>query len=409
MSTKICSFHAEEILQRKGAPEAVANSVLAQYCSERGETTLEPVRVGVIGCGNISGIYLRNLQTSSRLEVVACADIDMERAYARGNEFGVAACTVEELLADEAIELVVNLTVPKAHAEVALAALEAGKSVYNEKPLAVELADGARILEEAERRGLLVGCAPDTFLGAGLQTCRKLVDDGWIGEPVGATAFMMSPGHEGWHPNPAFYYEVGGGPLFDMGPYYLTALVSIMGPIARVTGSARATFPFRTITSAPRYGERVKVETPTHVTGLMEFATGAIGTIITSFDVWGANLPYLEIYGTEGSLSLPDPNHFKGPVRVRRAHASEWHEIPLTHGYPENSRGLGVVDMAIALREGGAHRASGQLAYHVLDVMHAILRAAEEGRHITVDSTCERPEPMPIHSPRSGSEPWIRV
>lgn len=351
-------------------------------------------------------MYLKNLISSPQVEVVACADIEMERAYARSHEFGVAVCTVEELLDDPGIELVVNLTVPKAHAEVALAVLKAGKSVYNEKPLAVDLEDGARLLAEAEARGLRVGCAPDTFLGAGLQTCRKLIDEGWIGEPVAATAFMMSPGHESWHPNPDFYYQPGGGPLFDMGPYYLTALVSMMGPIERVTGAARATYPVRTITSAPRYGERIKVETPTHVTGVLEFRTGAIANIITSFDVWGANLPHLEIYGTEGSLSLPDPNRFAGPVRVRRAGASDWHEIPLTHAYTENSRGIGVVDMALSLRTGEEHRANGQLGYHVLEVMHAVLTAAEEHRHVTIASTCERPAPLPTYAP--GSELWIQ-
>lgn len=366
---------------------------------------MDPVRVGVIGCGNISGIYLKNLTASPFVEVVGCADIEMERAYARSHEFGVAACTVEELLADPAIELVVNLTVPNAHAEVALAAIRAGKSVYNEKPLAVDTSDAARLLIEAEQRGLRVGCAPDTFLGAGLQTCRKLIDEGWIGEPVAAVAFMTSAGPERWHPNPDFFYQTGGGPLFDMGPYYLTALVSMLGPIARVTGAARATFPARTITSAPRFGESIDVETPTHVSGLLEFGTGVIGTMIMSFDVWGANLPHLEIYGSEGSLSLPDPNRFDGPVRVRRAGSSDWHEMPLTHAYVANSRGLGVVDMAIALRQGDKHRAHGALGYHVLEVMHAVLRAAEAREHVVIESTCERPKPLPTYAP--GSPPWL--
>jgi predicted dehydrogenase len=291
---------------------------------------------------------------------------------------------------------VVNLTIPKAHAEVGLAALEAGKSVHNEKPLAIAREDGRRLLEVARDRELLIGCAPDTFLGGGLQTCRKLIDDGWIGQPIAATAFMVCHGHENWHPDPEFYYQPGGGPMFDMGPYYLTAIIHLMGPVRRATGSARITFPERTITSQPKYGARIKVDVPTHVAGVMDFANGAVGTIITSFDVWAAQLPRIEVYGTEGSLAVPDPNGFGGPVLVRRADASEWSTVPLTHGYTKQSRGIGVADMAYALRSGRPHRANGQLAYHVLDIMHAFHQASQEGRHVELASTCSRPEPLPL-------------
>jgi predicted dehydrogenase len=242
----------------------------------------------------------------------------------------------------------------------------------------------------------LLGCAPDTFFGGGIQTCRKLIDDGWIGQPVAATAFMTCHGHESWHPDPEFYYEVGGGPMLDMGPYYLTALVNLMGPIKRVTGSTRITFPERVITSQPKYGKRIKVEAATHVAGVMDFAGGAVGTIITSFDIWFANLPRIEVYGTEGSLSVPDPNTFGGPVRVRRAGAQEWNDIPLTHGYTENSRGIGVADMAYALTSGRPHRASGDLAYHVLDVMEAFEDASRTGRHVEVTSGCIQPAALPM-------------
>lgn len=358
---------------------------------------MQPVKVGIVGCGAISGIYLKNSHILEMIDVVACADLLLDRAKARAEEYGIPkACTVDELLADPEIEIVVNLTIPKAHAEVALEAVRAGKSVYNEKPLTVEREDGRLLLREAKERGVLVGGAPDTFLGAGLQTCRKLVDDGWIGEPVAATAFMLSHGHESWHPDPVFYYKRGGGPMFDMGPYYLTALVNLIGPVARVTGSTRITFPERTITSKPKYGQTIIVETPTHIAGVMEFASGAIGTIVTSFDVWGGNVPHIEIYGTEGTLSVPDPNHFGGPVRVRRAGEREWTEVPLTHGYSENSRGLGVADMAYALRTGRPHRASGELAYHVLDIMHAFHDAAAGGVHVRLESTCQRPAPLPV-------------
>ena len=359
---------------------------------------METTKVGVIGCGNISAIYLKNCQQVFEiLEVAACADLIAERAEAKAKEFGVpSACTVEELLGDEAIEIVVNLTIPKAHASVALAAVEAGKSVHSEKPLTIDRADGARLLEAAKARGVRVGGAPDTFLGAGLQTCRKLIDDGWIGQPVAATAFMTCHGHESWHPDPEFYYKPGGGPMFDMGPYYLTALVALMGPVRRVTGSARITFEKRTITSAPKHGTVIDVEVPTHVAGVMDFASGAVGTIVTSFDVWAANLPRIEVYGTAGSLSVPDPNGFGGPVRVRRAGADAWTEVPHTHGYAENSRGIGVADMAYALRSGRDHRASGELAWHVLDVMHAFHDASASGQHVELTCVCDRPAPLPL-------------
>jgi predicted dehydrogenase len=355
------------------------------------------VNVGVIGCGTISSRYLETLKHLKILETLACADLFLERAQARAAEFDVPrACSVEALLADPEIELILNLTIPAAHAEVALAALEAGKHVYNEKPLAISRADARQILDTAGERGLLVGNAPDTFLGGGLQTCRKLIDDGWIGEPVAAVASMMGRGPERWHPDPAFFYQRGAGPMLDMGPYYLTALVSLLGPVRRVTGSARITFPERTITSAPHYGEMIPVQTPTHIAGVFDFASGVVGTIITSFDVWESSLPSIEIYGTRGSLSVPDPNIFGGPVRVRRAGAQEWGETPLTHGYSENSRGIGVAEMAYALRLGRSHRANGALGYHVLDLMLAFEEASEQGSHIEISSMCERPAPLPL-------------
>lgn len=359
----------------------------------------EPItrtKIGIIGCGNISGIYLKSDRTFENLQVVACADLDPARAQARATEYGIQAYSVEELLADPEIEIAVNLTIPAAHAEVALAALEAGKATYSEKPFALNREDGRQLLDVARTKGLRIGCAPDTFLGGGLQTCRKLVDAGVIGEPVAATAFMMSHGHESWHPSPEFYYQRGGGPMFDMGPYYLTALVSIIGPVQRVAGMTRITFPQRTITSQPKAGQTIDVEVPTHVAGLLEFANGAIGVIIQTFDVWGANLPRLEIYGTEGSLSLPDPNTFGGPVRVRLKGRPEWEDVPLTHIYIENSRGLGVADMAAAMRSGRPHRASGELAFHVLDIMQAIHEASDQGRHVALTSTCERPTMLPV-------------
>ncbi len=368
-------------------------------------TTTKPqkVKVGIVGCGNISGIYFKAGKTFEILDIVACADLDRGRAKAKAEEFGVPKVyTTEELLADPEIEIVVNLTIPIAHYDVCLAAVQAGKHTHVEKPLCITREQGQHLLETARARNVRVGAAPDTFLGGGLQTCRKLLDDGWIGEPVGASAFMLCHGHESWHPDPEFYYKVGGGPMFDMGPYYLTALISLLGPMKRVTGSTRITFPERTITSAPKFGTQVTVDTPTHIAGVMDFANGAIGTITTSFDVWASELPRIEIYGTEGSMSVPDPNGFGGPVRVRRKDSGEWREMPLSHGFAENSRGIGVADMAYAIRSGRPHRANGQLAYHVLEAMHGFHDASDQGRHYEMKSTCERPAPLPLGLPNNA-------
>jgi predicted dehydrogenase len=355
-------------------------------------------RVGVVGCGAISGIYMKNCHQFFRnLEVVACADLVRGKAEACAKEYGVAqVLAVEDLLASPDVDIVLNLTVPKAHAAISLGALQAGKHVHSEKPLATCLEDGRRVVREAKKRKLRIGYAPDTFLGAGIQTCRKLIDDGWIGRPVAATAFMQCHGHESWHPSPEFYYEVGGGPMLDMGPYYLTALVNLVGPVRRVTGSTRATFPTRTITSQPKYGKVVKVETPTHIAGVVDFANGAVGTIVTSFDIWGHHLPCIEIHGTEGSMQVPDPNCFGGEILVRRQGAKEWQAVPHSHIYAENSRGIGVADMANAIAAKRPHRASGDLAFHVLDVMLAFQDASESGRHVEIESTCTRPAPLPL-------------
>ena len=300
---------------------------------------MKPAKVGIIGCGNISDIYFQAGKTFEAIDIAACADLIPERAQAKAEQHGIPkAVSPEALLSDPEIEIVLNLTIPKAHAEIAQKAVEAGKSAYNEKPLTITREDGRKLLATAKANGVRVGGAPDTFLGAGIQTCRKLIDDGAIGQPVAATAFMVCHGHESWHPDPEFYYKVGGGPMFDMGPYYLTALVNLLGPVKRVTGSARITFPERTITSQPKNGTVITVDTPTHIAGVMDFAGGAVVTIIQSFDVWAHGLPCIEIYGTEGSLKVPDPNGFGGPVLVRKPGQGDWTEAPLTHSYAANSR-----------------------------------------------------------------------
>lgn len=356
---------------------------------------MEPVKVGIIGSGNISEQYLKASRTFPILDVVAIADLVRSRAEARAEAFGLRAYSPEEMLADPEIEIVINLTIPAAHALVNLTIIEAGKHVYGEKPLAITRAEGQQTLAAARERGVLVGCAPDTFLGGGLQTCRKLIDDGWIGEPVAATAFMTSRGPEAWHPDPGFFYQVGAGPMFDMGPYYLTALVHLLGPVRRVTGATRRSFTERVATSEARYGERIPVATATHVAGLLDFESGPIATLVMSFDVWHSTLPRIEIYGSEGTLNVPDPNIFPGPVRLRRGGAEEWSDIPLTH-YAPTGRSIGVADLAYAVRSGRKPRASGELAYHVLDLMHAFEDASQSGRHVEVESRCERPAPLPL-------------
>lgn len=355
---------------------------------------MEPkTKVALIGCGNISDIYLQNCAAFG-LEVAACADMDRARAEAKSAKFNVPARAVAEVLADPAIEIIINLTPPAAHAEISRAALNAGKHVYSEKPLATTRTEGAELIELARQKNLRIGCAPDTFLGGGLQMCRQLLDEGVIGDPVAAVAFMVGHGMEMWHPNPDFFYQPGAGPMFDVGPYYLTALIHLLGPVRRLTGSTRISFPERLITSQPLAGTKIKVNTPTHVAGVLDFVSGPVATIITSFDVWATHLPRIEIYGSLGSLSVPDPNTFGGPVRVRLAEEKEWRDVPLTHGFTDNSRGVGVMDMARALREGNAHRANGDLAFHVLDLMQAFEEASQAGRHIELASRCERPAPL---------------
>ncbi|WP_223588914.1 Gfo/Idh/MocA family protein [Neobacillus bataviensis] len=355
---------------------------------------MKKLKIGIIGCGNISSIYLENCQKFPHLELAACADLDIQRAQSQAETFGVPkACSVDELLSDPEIKLIINLTIPKAHAAVCIQALEAGKHVYTEKPLAVTREDGKQILETAKKRNLLVGSAPDTFLGAGIQTAIHLIEQGEIGVPIGASAFMICRGHEHWHPDPAFYYEIGGGPMFDMGPYYLTALVALLGPIKRISGFTSISYPERTILSKPKAGTRIEVLTPTHISGVIDFASGVIGSITTSFDAFGGtSLPPIEINGSEGTLLVPDPNTFGGPVQIRKRDENEFKDVPLSYGYAQNSRGLGVADMAKAILEGGNFRANGELAYHVLEAMQGFHDSSDNGRHYIMESTCVRPE-----------------
>jgi predicted dehydrogenase len=348
----------------------------------------DALRVGLVGIGNISRQYLDTLPRLPGVSLVAAADLNPARVIP-----DVRMLRPEELYAADDVDLVLNLTIPQAHAEVALSAIAAGKHVYGEKPLALSTSEGQEVLAAADAAGVRVGCAPDTVLGTGTQTARQYLDDGAIGTPVAATAFMVTPGHERWHPDPEFYYRPGGGPLLDMGPYYLTALVTLLGPVRRVTGLASAPRATRVIGSGPRAGTVFPVEVATHVAGVLEHENGAITTLMMSFDVWAADLPRIEVYGTGGALSVPDPNGFDGEVRLFEPD-KEWRAVPANAGYRDAGRGTGVADLAAALADGTEHRANGAVAYHVLDVMESLLRAAEQGQAQDVTSTCPRPAPV---------------
>jgi predicted dehydrogenase len=362
----------------------------------RETTYMSKLPVGIIGCGNISSIYAEAGQKFENIEIVACADLDLSKAQALAAKYNIPrAISVDELLADPEVALVINLTIPAVHAEVAVKALKKGKHVYNEKPLALRRREARDMMGLARDKGLRIGCAPDTFLGAGLQTARKLIDDGAIGVPVGGSGFMLSRGPESWHPSPEFFYKRGAGPLFDMGPYYLTAFAALLGPVKRVTGSARTSFKQRQITSQPLAGTLVDVDVPTHIAAILDFDAGPVVTLSTSFDVSASRLSNIEIYGSEGSLAVPDPNTFGGPLFIKRQGEEEWREVPLEFPYSDNSRGLGVADMAAAILSGREHRANDRLAYHVLDLMHSIIDSSESGRHIEMSSAVNRPAALP--------------
>ncbi|MFN7103552.1 MAG: Gfo/Idh/MocA family protein [Pseudorhizobium sp.] len=355
---------------------------------------MNTVGIGIIGCGNISSAYLKAMASFAILDIRGVADLNRELAEQRAAEFGLTARTVEELLADPAIEIIVNLTVPKAHVAVAMQALDAGKHTYSEKPLGINFKEGQALAQAAKAKGLRIGAAPDTFLGGSHQTARALIDSGVLGMPVGGTATFMCPGHERWHPNPDFYYEVGGGPMLDMGPYYITDLVNLLGPVSQVAGFAIAPRSERLITSQPRNGERIPVHIPTHVAGVMAFDCGAVVQIGMSFDVAGHKHVPLELYGTEGTLIVPDPNHFGGQVELLKKGGS-FEPQDTTQPYADgNYRSIGVADMAHAIRSNRPHRANGDLALHVLEVMEAFQHAADSGTTIKINTKTERPAPL---------------
>ncbi len=360
---------------------------------------MDPVRVGVVGTGNISGIYLENSHKFREYEVVAVADILQERAQEQADKFNVPrALSVDELIVDPEVELVLNLTIPSAHAGIAIRSLQAGKVAYGEKPFATNREDGQAILDAATAAGLVVGCAPDTFLGAGIQTVRHAIDAGRIGTPHSVMCVMVGPGPAIWHPDPAFFFQAGGGPVLDMGPYYITNLVTLLGPIKHVSAKGFSPTKERTIGKGPKAGQTVPVDVLTTVSAQLELESGVLATMLMSWDVWGTQNTNFEIYGEDGALSGWDPNTFHGPIKLRDASSTDrdsWEELELVSPHGGNSRGLGLADIAVAHRTGVTPRASGTLAFHVLDVMLSIIESAEQNRTIEIGSRAERPEALP--------------
>ena len=355
----------------------------------------QQLRIGVVGLGGISRAYLRTLQRLPELEVTALADLDRARAEsALASAPGARVLSTPDLVASDDVDLVLNLTVPAAHAEVALAAVTAGKHVYGEKPFTATIEQARAVLDAAGQ--LRVGCAPDTVLGTGVQTARQAVEDGLIGRPVAANAAFVSPGHERWHANPEFYYRDGGGPLLDMGPYYLTALIHLLGPVKRVVGVSSRSRDARVIGSGPRAGTMFDVEVATHVAGILIHETGAVTTLVTSFDVVDSAQPKIEIHGDQGSISVPDPNDFDGHVNLRQSGDDTWRPLPPSAGFRDGGRGIGVADLAASLIEHRPHRASADVALHVLDIMLTVLAAAEQKSSLEVQSSCARPALVPL-------------
>jgi predicted dehydrogenase len=364
--------------------------------------TTRRIGVGFIGTGNISSAYLRaitgheNMAGFPVLDIKGLADMRPEASQARAAEFGLKSMSIDEMLGSSEIQLIINLTIPRAHVDVGLRALAAGKHVYSEKPLGINYAEGRKLLDAANKAGLRIGSAPDTFLGGSHQQARAVVDSGALGQLVGGTAFMQVPGHEAWHPDPAFYYDIGGGPVLDMGPYYITDLVNLLGPVARVSAMASRLRVQRPVLSEPKKGQIMDVHVDTHVTGSLGFANGAIVQVGMSFDVAGHKHVPLELYGTEASLIVPDPNFFGGDVELKKRGRDEaWTRIEVTQPYADgNYRSLGVADMAQGILDNRPHRANGDLALHVLEVMEAFATASAEGRTVEIKTPVQRPEPL---------------
>lgn len=355
-----------------------------------------PHRIGIVGLGVVLRAYLETLANHPAVSITAVADLDAARSAAVAAEIpGAEALSVEGLLDSPDVQTVLNLTIPAAHAEIALRAIGHGKNVYAEKPLATTFPDACSILDAAAAAGAVVGCAPDTVLGTGTQTTRAAIDAGLIGRPLTASAVMVTPGHERWHPNPDFYYTAGGGPLLDMGPYYVAALVHLLGPVRAVIAASSGLRGERVIGSGPRAGERIPVEVDSHVSGVLEHVNGVLSTITTSFDGVMTTAAPIEVHGESGTLAVPDPNVFDGEVRLFELGGTEWRILETSAGYVGGARGVGLLDL-IAANEQRPPRAGGDLALHVFEVLSAILRSSAEGRRIELTTVVERPAPVPL-------------
>jgi predicted dehydrogenase len=359
-------------------------------------TVAQPMRVALVGCGHISAQYLASLRRLPNLRLVSVTDPLADAAERVAAEHGVPARSLHDVLADPDVEVILNLTPPQVHAPLTVQALDAGKHVYLEKPFAVTSVEAETMLAAAAVSGRRIGSAPDTVLGTGIQTARRLIDDGEIGQPIAATAFLMLPGHESWHPNPGFYYLRGGGPLLDMGVYYLTALVTLLGPIAEVSAMSSRLRTERLVPpSGPRAGEVLPVEVDTYVAATLRHENGAISTLIVSFDTIASQLPRIEVYGSTASLDVPDPNQFANPVGISRARSEPFGYVSDLAGYPEAGRGYGLADMVRSIGQGVPHRQSAELGFHVHEVMERIAQAADANQTVRVDSRCERPAAVP--------------
>lgn len=357
------------------------------------------IKIGFVGVGDISGIYLQNITDMFKeIEIIGVCDLVRGKAERAVKKYNIPKIYEDmyELFADDEVDIVLNITRPYEHYDVTKAALLAGKHVYSEKPLAATFELGTELKALAKEKGLMLGGAPDTFLGAGIQSCRKYIEDGLIGEVVGAEAHMVCRGHESWHPDPEFYYKSGGGPMLDMGPYYVTALVNLISPVKSVMGMTKISYPTRLITSEPKNGTIIDVDVPTYIAGMMEFENGATGTILTTFDACDPGFECIVIYGSKGTMTVPDPNGFGGDIKIKLVGEKEFTEKGMQpFNYPENSRALGLADMAKALETGKSDfRANSDQTYHVLEVMTAFQRSSEEGRRIELTTTFRKPPLM---------------
>ena len=355
-------------------------------------------RIGIVGVGAISGIYLENITNRFRdIEIIGVCDLIRSRAEAAVEKYNIPKLYEDmyELFNDPEVDIVLNITRPYEHYEVTKQALLHGKHVYSEKPLSPDLIEARELVALAKDKGLMLGGAPDTFMGAGIQTCRHLIDSGFIGTPIGAGAHFITRGPENWHPDPEFVYKYGGGPMFDMGPYYITALINLLGAVDTVSGMVQASYPERPILSEKKYGNIMKVEVPTYVMGTMKFKNGCIGNVFTTFDVSYINNTRLEVYGSEGTIIVPDPNCFDGKVKLIRGRKAEYIEMPKIFNYTENSRGLGLADMAKSIQTGRPFRCNCDQQLHVVEVMSAFYTSSEKNTNIKIESSFERQKPMP--------------